>query len=334
MRRNDPTKGAVPEDDGDGLAELVRAAGHRKAPPQADYVAVRAAAHEAWQASVHARRRRFFALAASILVAVSVLVGTASVLMTGRMPVAELARSAGEVDTFPASDDTWRPLTEQRAALFRGDRLRTGSGGAVLDLAEAGELRIDAGTELRFMRSGTIELTRGTIYVDSGAAEAEGPGIEIVTELGRIRDIGTRFEVRREPAALRIRVRSGRVALIDSPLDGDVEAPAGEELELGGAGRLERRSIAPDAASWGWASALALVPSGTTTVHGYLEWIAYETGKVLRFESANTELRTQFVRWSGDVSGLTPLQILEAIAATSDFTYELSGDGSILIGLD
>ena len=51
----------------DPVAEIVRAAGRREAPPQSHYDQVYAAAHEAWRNKVQSRRRnRWFAIAASL----------------------------------------------------------------------------------------------------------------------------------------------------------------------------------------------------------------------------------------------------------------------------
>jgi hypothetical protein len=148
-----------------------------------------------------------------------------------------------------------------------------------------------------------------------------------------IHDIGTQFEARVETDSLRIRVREGEVALQQAPADLELTGTAGEEIEVSAAGNLRTGVIAPDAALWQWAQSLASAPApASQSILVYLRWIARETGKRLEFELANVELSAQFASFSGDPAGLSPLEVLNHIAATSDFRYQLTEDGAILIG--
>ena len=91
--------------------------------------------------------------------------------------------------------------------------VRTERGGrATLRLANGVELRLDAGTEVRFPAAAAVALDRGGIFVDTGAAGAERR-VEIRTSAGIARDVGTAFEVRMVADAMRVRVRDGLVNL-------------------------------------------------------------------------------------------------------------------------
>jgi hypothetical protein len=314
----------------DPLASLIRAAGQRQVPPPEDHAQVFAASRAAWQRKVRARKQRRlagYALAASLGVAIAAGVLFELTAPDQRVLVAESEVVRGEVAVLPESSGGWEVLSAERTALVAGTRLRAGAdGGMALAVAGGGSLRIGANTEVLFRQPGVVELTSGLLYYDS---QDRGDSIAIVTPLGTVRDIGTQFELRSSPSSLRLRVRNGLVEL-SSPLAADQRSSAGRELELLVGGALELRDVAPDADVWDWAVALAPVAE-QQTVLGYLQWVARESGKVLRFDSPSTELSAQFVRWEADARGLTPLQVLEAIAATSDFSYELSGDGAILI---
>jgi ferric-dicitrate binding protein FerR (iron transport regulator) len=309
----------------DALAELIRAAGWRPAPPPEHYSSVLAASRSAWQAKVRSRkRRRWLALAASIVVAGTALAVLQPLQPPERAPLARLALAVGDVTLLSRETGAWEPLSAAQTSVLPGDRLRTGPRAGATFTTQAGHsLRIGAGSEVVFEASDSVQLVVGMLYVDSGV-HVPLDAIEIATALGTIRDIGTQFEVRSSAEALRVRVRTGRVAVVDSPFTADFESGAGEEVEFFAAGTLQLRTIAPDDESWNWATALAAPDLENTSILSYLQWIARETGRPLRFDTPNTERRAQFVTWSGDARGLTPIQILESISATSDFLCEVA----------
>jgi ferric-dicitrate binding protein FerR (iron transport regulator) len=323
------TQAAAPAHD--PLGELIRAAGRRPPPPREHYESVLAASRSAWQSKVRARRRRqWFALAAAVVLAVGSAVTFQAVQRIAPTPAATLAAAGGEIALFSSATGMWQPLTDVDARIFPGDRLRTGADGrAALATPGGRSLRIDSDTELTLDGSSSVELVAGTLYVDSGRATSVN-AIEIATPFGKVRDIGTQFEVRSSAESLRVRVRSGVVELVQSAYAADFRSPAGAEFELLTSGAVQLREIAPDDDQWDWAATLAVAPDNQSIL-GYLQWIAHETGKSLRFDSPNTELRAQLVSFKADARGFTPLEILESIKETSDFTYELTGDGAILV---
>ena len=320
-----------PSSTGDPLAELIRAVGRRLTPPEEHYASVLAASRFAWQVKVRSRKRqRWLALAASIVIAGAAFTVFQTLQSPERIPLARLALAVGDVALLSPQTDASESPSTVSASVFPGDRLRTGArAGAAFVTEDGRSLRIGADSELVFESSDSVRLTLGLLYVDSGARVPLN-SIEIATPLGTVRDIGTQFEVHSTAEALRVRVRTGRVALVDSPFAADIQSAAGEELELSAAGALEQRTIAPDDEQWDWATALAVPDGENSSILSYLQWIAREIGRPLRFDTPNTELRAQFVNWSGDARGLTPLQILESISATSDFICEVA-DGAIVV---
>ena len=116
-------------------------------------------------------------------------------------------------------------------------------------LAQAQAAELDVGTEIGLASARVLDLRRGAVYVDTGAAPsqdsaatADGAAIEISTPLGRVREVGTQFEVRLLDGALDVSVREGTAALTRG--DRTFTAPAGTHLRVGPAGANARRPAA------------------------------------------------------------------------------------------
>ena len=317
----------------DPLADIVRAAGKRPEPPKEHYEQVYAATHAVWQRGIASRRqRRWYPLAAAAAFLALAAALWQTLPLSPPTAAAEVAVLQGLVERFVPETGAWTPLEDTR--VHAGTRLRTGTEGSMAaQLAGGGSLRIDSASELVFADA-SFELIGGTVYFDS-SGRAPGRYVEIVTPLGTVRDIGTQFEVRATQASLRVRTRSGEVAVLNSPAGQPLASASGEEIELSADGQLERRNFAPDDPQWRWVESLAVAPDfDRPTVLAYLEWIALETGRRLEFVSENVRIQADIARFLGDPAGLTPSELLVTIAATSDFSYELTAGGSILIGRD
>jgi len=325
-----PNRPTGPEDP---LAELIRAAGRRAEPPAAYYASVEEAARTAWQAKLRTRKRtRFtYAMAASIAIAACAV---ALVLVTGprnqpQVATAQILR--GEVLRLSAETGTWDPLADSGTSIDSGDRLRTSSNsGAAFELSTGTSLRLGEETEILITAADAMTLAFGTAYIDTGP-NVQKMALSIETPFGTVHDIGTQFELRATAAALRLRVRSGSVEVM-RPGESVEQAAARDELEIPTAGSVRRSEIRSDDAEWNWIHALAVAPRGASnTILSYLEWIAREMGRELRFDTINTQFRAGMETWNHDLSGLTPLEVLELIEQGSDFNYQLLDDGAILL---
>ncbi|HSM12829.1 MAG TPA: FecR domain-containing protein, partial [Thermoanaerobaculia bacterium] len=197
--------------------------------------------------------------------------------------------------------------------------------GEALRLAGGSSLRIDVGTRVRLVSSRERELESGAVYLDSDGAAASSPPLEVATPLGRVTEIGTRFEVRLDAAersGLDVRVRDGRVVLAEDSKAHEIAR--GEALRLGADGETERRSIDPRGAEWDWALAAAPVPEieGRTLVE-FLAWLERETGWAVRFEDAGLAERAAGIRLHGSVEGLAPLEAAEVVLAGAGLEHRL-----------
>src|SRR5688572_13828888 len=143
----------------DLVADLLRAAGRREAPPADTYTQTLEAATAAWRRKVGLRRRRrYVGWAAACLIAA----GAAGVLIEDLLPgdtivVARVERAIGTVETRRARDDTWATVSDRADALSEGSHLRTASGLAGILLAGDASLRMAEGTEIVFVSPSRVE---------------------------------------------------------------------------------------------------------------------------------------------------------------------------------
>ncbi|HVF61210.1 MAG TPA: FecR domain-containing protein [Thermoanaerobaculia bacterium] len=321
--RLDPRSTESPADEA-AVRELLESAGRRPAVPAEDLAAIRAAARREWEALAAAERRRRFrrtlplALAATLLLALGIgwwwSVRDAAPVGVERVATVQLVK--GEVAVAPG------------AVLTAGTTVETGGGGLIaLRLAGGESVRLDGGTRVRLTSATRLELERGAVYVDSAGA-AGGGGLAIGTPWGSVREVGTQFEVRMDPAggvALRVRVREGSVALVRQA---GPEAPvaAGGELRLGRDGRLGRGRIEPQGAVWEWV--LAAAPSFEiegATLRDYLHWVSRETAWRLQYEDESLAELASTIRLHGSIEGMPPDASVAVVLPGSGLDYRLEG---------
>jgi len=319
----------------DTLAALINAAGKRATPPDAAYRQVRTAAHDAWQAKLASKRdrARHLALAAGVAI---VAVGAAAILqLVPRNDPVVLASSGviqGEVLRRDSTANAWLPLAAWDSPIIVGTQIRTTDTGRIaLDLPANGSLRIDADSEVTIASTAQFVLAAGTLYVDSGGATLAEP-FTVTTPFGTVRDVGTQFEVATEPQSLRVRVRDGAVSIAGSSSPAEVFGSAGEQLRVSTFGTVDRDVFAPYDPAWAWVEMLAATPQiEGQSLHAFLDWVARETGRELRFDAPLTETRARGVVLHGDAADLLPLEALEVVLSTTDFAYVLRADGAILV---
>lgn len=313
----------------DTLAELIRAAGRREAPPEGAYGATLAAATAAWRNKIRrGRQRRTLAWAVAAGAAAVVV----AVLFQWRLPatphpgVAHLARVIGTVQALDG--DVWLALEEHGAALPAGTRLRTVAGSRAGLLLDGGiSLRLAAATEVQIDSARRIYMPRGMVYVDTGPDQGD-TAMELVTPAGTARDLGTQFELLVSGASLRLRVREGRVE-IDRGGQMFIGA-AGEQLSIDSLGRLSRALIAPGDAVWQWTQGLGPTPDlDGRPLTELLAWVARETGQVVRYASPAVQQQAARAILRGNMSHLAPLEALEVMLATSDLEFVLVDEATI-----
>ena len=191
----------------DLVEALIRAGGRRAEPPEDAYQTVFAAAESVWQEKVYRRRwwrvGVFLAAAASGVLAF----GLGQSLWrsaTTSTEVARFDRLEGVVERRGARGGGWAALSAHAVALSGSSMLRTGpNSGAGLLYPGQLSLRLGADSEIELTDVQRVRLLRGTVYVDTGYAGAGH--LEVETPLGRVRHLGTQYELNHVSSALRIR---------------------------------------------------------------------------------------------------------------------------------
>ena len=316
-------------------AGLLREAGRAPHLDEGEVATIRSAAHVAWRRQLAARpparevprwQSRWgwgWAVAmAAVLLAVAVwrFAPHPAKLSSDEPPVVawlESGQGFVEVETEGAAEvvlrqGTWvRTGSDGYASLRLGDPLR-GVAGV--------QLRLDVDTRVRLLSDRSLELDRGATYIDTGnGATSTTAPIEILTALGRVADVGTRFEVRWLPdeEALQLRVRDGEVLF--TPLDqtsliGRESASAGMKLELYSDGRVERGAADLRGVSWDWVvrAAPPFELEGKTLAQ-FMTWLEAESNLSIQYHEASLAEESRGVILHGSIEGLAPTEALRLV---------------------
>jgi ferric-dicitrate binding protein FerR (iron transport regulator) len=331
---SDPRQQLPGPSNDDPMARLLRLAGPRPEVPAERAARVRDIVREQWQVGIRERRRRQLRImTAAVLAAAAVTL----LVVRPRSPVPRPAVLAGAtmatVERTEGSPQLMRSTAQPPSAallptetLRAGDWVETGATARVaLRLDDGTSIRIDSDSRVRMMAPALIDLTQGALYV----ATAEGTtGLEVRTPLGNARDIGTDFEVRLEPASLRLRVRSGIVELRRG--ERATSARASDELTAT-TDRVTRRTVATSGPEWGWVTALA----PTLEIDGrplatFLTQLCREQGWRLRYADDALARDASGIVLHGSVKGLQPEEALGIALTTSGLAHRLE-HGTLLV---
>ena len=295
----------------------------RSTPPEAARARAFAAASAAFaevQSRHRQRVRNLFALAA--VLTLTTLVG----VITLRTP------QTFSVQIAAASDLSVNGVVtpgERTIEVSPGDSLSAGEP-ARLALGQATDLRLDRQTVIRWISESSIELTQGSVFVDTGGVD----DMSVRTSRGIVRDIGTQFLVTLDDGVMEVAVRSGST-IIDSDL-GTYQASAdgysGDVVTLS-ADQASSRTEPTSADRWDWIHA---VPRGydDTAVARLLEQIARDLGLRLRYADPGAEAWVMNLQLRGDeIDDLSPTRALEVVAATSGLITRRGPDQTLTVSL-
>jgi hypothetical protein len=310
-------------DENDAERTLERLFAHakpRQSPPAADLEEIKRAVYAEWDAATGRRvflRRAGLAAAASVLLAIGWWVGFAPEIGEPLPAVATVER----VDGATLGVGT---------ALAAGGTVTTANGQLALRLASGGSLRIGPQSRVVLTDADSAELVAGVLYFDS-EGRREGVDFTVTTSLGSVRDVGTQFLARLDETArsFDIGVRDGRVELTSNGRTG--AAGVGERLVVtqSEAG-IRRDSIATFGGDWEWTERVAApFEIDGRTVREFLDWFAAQTGRTVVFGNADAERLANTAVLHG-AADFAPLQKLQAVLATTDFTYSLDGERVVI----
>jgi ferric-dicitrate binding protein FerR (iron transport regulator) len=317
------------------LERVLKSAGLREKPPADVERAVREQLRGEWRELVTDRSRRgrqraAFALAASVLVAVAGFWAFSPRFATTPVAVASISIASGDVRVTSGWLDRWHEVAAGQA-LLEGQTLETGpEGRGALALRGGISARLDRGSRLVVAAADRLELERGTIYVDSGTGSSPAAPLDVVTPTGRVRHLGTRYEVRLLDSGVQVRVREGTVEWRSS--GGSVERSGpGQQLTISNDGRVERGRVPAYGTAWDWTMEVApSIDIDGMPLAQFLAWAARETGRQIAYASPEVEREAARIVVNGSIAGLTPPEALNAVLETTRVRAQASG-GSLVV---
>jgi len=306
------------------IEQLLQGVGKRDLPSDSVAEQVRQAVHAEWRELVEQRQRRSrflsYAMAAGVAAVVLAVALSLRFNSVSAVPVASVARVEGVLQVDPAGSGDWRAVAAG-AQVSTGDTLRTDEGTrAALDFGHGVSMRVDAGSLLELAAGDRVVLDRGTVYVDADPRVAKGQALVIGTPYGSVHHLGTQYSVSTTRAGIALSVREGRVEITRE--SGTHVAEAGEHLEIPSTGEVTRSSIAPQDASWQWATRIAPAFSiDHQPLTSFLAWVGRETGKAVHYASDDIQAQAAGVILRGSAGDLAPEQALAAVLATTSFVH-------------
>ncbi len=317
----DDKQNETPTPPEDQLATLIRLAEGKPALPAHRLERARRAVHSHWRQQVRERRGRRALRIGAWLAAAAILVAAAGLAMRSWLPSA--SPMAGRVVAVTMHTDGASVQVGQK--IPAGFDLDTGEGQVALLLHGPTSVRLDRDTRVRVLSPTSVVLDHGRLYVDSGPTAGS---MEIHTNAGLIRDIGTQFEVRAREDAVRVRVREGKVILNTETQSHEIGA--GGQLAIDTAGVVTHAEIATHGEPWDWVTAIApMLELEGLSAHEFLDWAARENGWKLRFADQDLERSAASIVLSGSTAGLTIQQALDAVLPTCRMAHQV--DGGVLL---
>ena len=128
-----------------------------------------------------------------------------------------------------------------------------------------------------FDGSGRLALLRGTMYVDADPARRAG-AIVVDTPFGRVRHVGTQFELRLQPSSLDVRVREGEVAVDGRGATADVTRGRSRSVISRDRPPERGRSTRPGRNGRGSRRSPSRLRSRVRPSSAFLQWVSREQG--------------------------------------------------------
>ncbi len=319
------------------IAAVLKHAGRRPEVPSDVMAEVKSAARSQWRWTLQAERRRRRLRAGGVVG--GLLAAAAAMLLTIKAPSGFLPSSEPvatvEVAAKAANGEVIEGLPQLGDSLRAGALVETTGSGMAIRLFSGVAVRLDKDSRVRLRSRSSLELLHGAIYADAGDASPSSKSEALVTvrtDLGTVRDLGTRFAVRLDAPSthLEVLVRDGSVELEHD--DRKDIADGGEALILSPDGSLSRRRIPTSGPLWSWTlEALPTFDADGRPLHDLLVWAAYESGRRLHYASPEVESAASEIVF-GSYADLSLQEALETSLASSGLRASTEpGEDELLI---
>lgn len=325
--------GQQPHDDDAALAAVLRAAGRRPEPDEAQL--------ERWQQQLTAelvaarsrqRRRRYgrlSAAAAAAVIVVAVVIGLRPGPGTpDPVHVAQVLRTVGG-NASEGADDVRRTLAAGDA-VADGDLLTTGIGSGLALAYRGAEVRLDADTAMR-IGAETLTLESGRVYVDTGRSAARS--LRVATPAGDFRHTGTQFLVVVDGDSVMGAVREGSIRFLhaDGALTLTADALTARQITVDADG-VREASLPRRGGPWSWVTTAAPGMSlAGRSADDALRWAARELGLALDYADADSARRALAVRLGGSPAPVAPEEVLEVVAQATALEVAAQPDGRLRV---
>jgi ferric-dicitrate binding protein FerR (iron transport regulator) len=213
------------------------------------------------------------------------------------------------------------------APLGIGSELRAGGdfearGGSLLKLHGGGNVRVAPHSKFEVLSANSVRLDRGEMYVDIPPGAHADASFVAITGAGEFRHVGTQFAIAVVNGTTRLRVREGQVQW--RAAEGDSLLPAGTEVLIDRHQNVTRGAVDSAGQHWSWTEAMAPeIDIDNRPLGEFLDWFARETGRRLVVADDMTRKQIDTIRMHGNVRGLTPMQALKAVMASTSLRFEL-----------
>lgn len=322
---------ALPEDD-QALEELLGRASPRPLPPADLVQQAKAVAQGEWQQMNRRRttRRRLtmFATAATVVLAVTVVMNTWLAPVVPPVQVATLEKAIGTVYLLGEQSELYVP--DDLSAVQSGQTIVTAKNASVgLSWGQGGSLRLDADTKVVFESIDTVELKSGRVYFDSRTDNDKQATLTISTEYGDVTHIGTQFITAVEDEELTVRVREGRVSIDGRFYDGT--AKQGKAMKFAGSNEPREFDESGFGPEWEWIELTAPVTAmDGKKLRAFIEWVSRETGLKYEFESDEVKSYVDDSDTLGDLSN-TPRVALRQSLRINNLDLEIDQENGVII---
>jgi ferric-dicitrate binding protein FerR (iron transport regulator) len=293
---------------------------------------IRAAAEAEWRANIERSPRRWRRYAAAAGFFGVALLGGFYFMGTGGR--ADRGEEAAHLVRFEDPGVVEEHLLRADRALGEGAVLRSGRtylviGQALVDLDGGGNLRIARGSQFEILAKDDILLESGEMYVDIPPATRANSTFIARTDAGEFRHVGTQFALAVTQGETRLRVREGSVHWMAANSESTVKA--GTEVVFSKGTKTVERPVGTSGTQWDWtAKTTPDFEIDDRPLGDFLEWVARESGRKLVLADDQARQQAARVRMHGSVHGLTPMQALSAVMATTELRYDLP-DGQIRV---
>jgi ferric-dicitrate binding protein FerR (iron transport regulator) len=292
---------------------------------------IRQAAEAEWRASVaqpqvEPRRRSAwvkFAAAASVVL----LAGASAIGVIAYNNQSDVGMWVATVERSEAPGIELRQALRADRPMPAGTDLRVFArlevrGDSLLKLTGGGNLRVARGSSFDIPDAHTVRLESGELYVDiPPGARAGNEAFVVITSAGQFRHLGTQFGVAIVGGKTRLRVREGSVLWHAD--GGDQTVNAGTEVIMDGR-EISRRAIPTAGREWAWAETLAPdIEIENRPLREFLAWFSRETGRKLVVADDAARQQVGSILMHGNVRGLTAMEALAAVMASTTLRYEL-----------